>query len=431
MVTDRFERMVRQVRGWRPAGGNDALRLDPALPEADLQRLKREIDDCISARGGEVASRRRAQAIGTAFLELDADGRRRMFELLAQSYDYDDGAVDLAVAELTASGTARERSVAVHTLREATRPRYERLLRRFNSFNGGLPFLVDLREDLLDHRRNDPGLSNLDLDLRTMLEGWFDVGLLELREITWQSPAALLEKLIEYEAVHAIESWDDLRGRLGTGRRCFAFIHPAMPGEPLIFVEVALERGIPISLPGLLDHQRERTAASAADTAVFYSISNCHRGLAGVSLGDFLIKRVVEMLSAELPNLKHFVTLSPIPGFRDWLEQQPDTHTIPTQLDDLDLHRDEMLHAAATYLATAKRKLRAADPVAHFHLSNGAHIERLNWRANPSGAGWDRSLGIMVNYYYRIKGIEENHDRYLAEGHVAMSDGMKKLLEGS
>jgi len=259
-----------------------------------------------------------------------------------------------------------------------------------------------------------------------MLEQWFDVGLLELERLTWNTPAALLEKLIDYEAVHAIESWADLRGRLGPGRRCYAFLHPGMPGDPLIFVEVALERGVPSSVRDLLDHEAERFVATEADTAVFYSISNCHRGLAGVSLGDFLIKRVAEQLSSELPNLKHFVTLSPLPGFRKWAVEQPDGPPIPEHPTE-EADRDAFLALAARYLSKEQRKGRALDPVAHFHLSNGARIERLHWWANPVDAGWERSVGMMVNYYYELRSIESNRDRYVQGGVIAASDTIKRL----
>lgn len=430
MVVNRLERMVRQVRRWRPLGSDDRLRLRSSLPDDDLSRIRREIDDCLAARGGEVAARRRARSIGAAFSELDSTGRRRLFELLATDYDHDDDAVDLAVAELGAAVTPEERAVAVQTLRQATQPRFEALLRRFIAFEGGLSFVVDLREDLLDYRNQSARLQRLDTQVRLMLERWVDVGLLQLEELTWNSPASLLEKLIEYEAVHTITSWDDLRGRLGQGRRCYAFMHPAMPGDPLIFVEVALERGTPAALGPLLDHDATRIDATEADTAVFYSISNCHRGLAGVSLGDFLIKRVVQRLSAELPNVKNFVTLSPIPGFRSWLETTQDRPVAGRAPEPIDDQRDELLKLAAHYLVDEKRRTHAADPVAHFHLSNGARVERLNWMANPEGAGWDRSLGLMVNYRYQLKAIEENHDRYVRDGTVAVSDEIKKLLDG-
>jgi len=427
MVADRLERMVRQVRHWRSPGLSNELELDPSLD--DDRALRRTIDDCLAIRGGEVAARKRAKQIGASFLRLDADGRRRFFEILAEDYSYDDLGIDLSVAELAAAATVPERRVAIRTLRDATRPQYEALLERFISFDGGLPFLIDLREELLEHRRSTPALESLDHDLRRMLERWFDVGLLRLERLTWDTPAALLEKLIDYEAVHAIESWDDLRGRLGPGRRCYAFLHPGMPSDPLIFVEVALERGIPSSVRDLLDHEAERFVATEADTAVFYSISNCHRGLAGVSLGDFLIKRVVEQLSGELPNLNHFVTLSPLPDFRKWAVDQPDCPPIPEHPTET-ADADAFLSMAARYLSQEQRKGRALDPVAHFHLSNGARIEQLHWWANPVDAGWERSIGMMVNYYYELRSIESNRDRYVQGGVITVSDGIRKLANG-
>ncbi len=426
MVADRIERMVRQVRSWRSPGQHEDLDLDPSL--TDERALRRTIDDCLAIRGGEVAARKRAKQIGTSFLGLDREGRRRFFEILAEDYSYDDLAIDLAAAELAAAASHAERTIAIRSLRTAARPRYELLLERFVSFDGGLPFLIDLREELLEHRGSSPALESLDHDLRTMLERWFDVGLLRLERLTWDTPAALLEKLIDYEAVHAIESWDDLRGRLGPGRRCYAFLHPGMPADPLIFVEVALERGTPTSVQTILDHEAERFVATDADTAVFYSISNCHRGLAGVSLGDFLIKRVVEQLSAELPDLRHFVTLSPLPGFRAWAADQPDCPPIP-DVPNEDADREAFLRLAARYLAVEQRRGRALDPVAHFHLSNGARIERLHWWANPTETGWARGVGMMVNYYYEPRAIETNRDRYVQSGRIAVSDAIKRLAE--
>lgn len=431
----------------------------PDLPEADLRRLRRLIDDTISGRGGEVAARRKARVIGTSFSTLDAIGRRRFFELLAQDYDGDHLEVDRAIDAVLRASTTEDRRQAEAELRLSLVPRRERLLRRFADLDGGLPFLVTLREDLLSHLAAEPRLAPVDHDLKQILTGWFDVALLSLERLTWQSPASLLEKLIEYEAVHAIESWDDLKGRLGPGRRCYAFLHPVVPDEPLIFVEVALTRGVATSLPELLDHDAERPG-DEADTAVFYSISNCQQGLVGVSLGDFLIKSVVERLTVELPNIKNFVTLSPLPGFRRWMRAAVANHDIaltpaearvlspddpnqaeaslarlvegPSPAGDDPLMaraRPVLLRLAADYLLNHRRGLRALDPVAHFHLSNGASIDQLNWRANPSVAGWERGLGMMVNYRYRIRSIERNHDRYVGDGEITASDGVRKLAD--
>ncbi|MEZ5340276.1 MAG: malonyl-CoA decarboxylase family protein [Acidimicrobiales bacterium] len=321
--------------------------------------------------------------------------------------------------------------------------------------DGGLSSLVDLREALLPLRKLSDGYQSLDDDLKAILESWFDVGLLHLERLTWESPAALLEKLIEYEAVHAIESWDDLRGRLGQGRRCYSFIHPAMPGEPLIFVEVALTLGIARELQPLLDHSRDRVDAANADTAIFYSISNCHQGLAGCRSATF-IKTVVEELKRELPNLTTFATLSPIPGFRSWLSHELEhrdpllvsEHAVlsPENPDDARTELAKLVTATATptgpeferakpvltrlvarYLLDERRGTRAADPVANFHLSNGARLEQINWLGNPGLSGWQRSLGFMVNYRYVPDQIEKNHFRYMSESVVAATDAVSRL----
>ncbi|MGF1597891.1 MAG: malonyl-CoA decarboxylase domain-containing protein [Acidimicrobiales bacterium] len=461
MVATRFERMVRYVRRLRSTTDRDNVGLDlaPDLPEADLRRLGRLVGETIEGRGGEVAARRRARAIGAAFSTLDVTGRRRFFDLLAEHHDDDDEAVDRAMEGVYRATDDQARRRAEAELRRALQPRRERLFRRFAGLDGGLPFLVVLREDLLTHRAADPRLADVDRDLKEVLTRWFDVALLSLVQLTWDSSARLLERLIDYEAVHAIESWDDLKGRLGPGRRCYALLHPAMADDPLIFVEVALTRGIVTELGPVLDHSAERVDATSADTAIFYSISNCHRGLAGVSLGDFLIKSVAEQLTHELPNVRQFATLSPLPGFRRWLEaaiRDGELDLAPGErrrlsADDPELaehHLAELvagpvpdsadprlaaaepalMRLAADYLVNRRAGARALDPVAHFHLTNGASIERLNWWANPSPAGWERGLGMMVNYRYRLNHIERNYDRYVEGGEITVTDGVRKLL---
>jgi malonyl-CoA decarboxylase len=459
VVGTRLEQVVRYVRQLRGAEeGAEPLGVAPGLPGADLRKVRRLIDETIDRRGGEVAARRRARSIGATFSDLDSSGRRRFFELLAHHYGHDDEAVDLAMDAVRRATRTEQRRAAERDLREALEPRRERLLRRFAGLDGGLPFLIALREDLLGHVAADPGLALVEADLHLILEGWFDVALLRLEHLTWHSPAALLERLIEYEAVHAIESWDDLKGRLGPGHRCYAFVHPAMPDDPLVFVEVALTDGVATDLSDVLDHEAERLDPARADTAVFYSISSCHRGLAGVSLGDLLIKSVVERLSEELPNIAHYTTLSPLPGFRRWLVTALDHRSVelteadrarltsgglaaveqlsklvtgpaPTADDELLRQaRPTLLRLAAQYLLSERRATRALDPVAHFHLSNGASLDQVNWAANLTKAGWERGLGLMVNYRYRLRHIERNHDRYTASGEIAAADGVRKLL---
>ena len=458
---------------------NEALPVAADLPDADLRRLRRLIDDCVETRGGEVAARTTARTVGATFTGLDVVGRRRFFEVLAAHYGIDDPQVDHAIDAVIRANDPTARRSAEAALRRALEPKRERLLRRLAGVESGLPFLVTLREDLRSHLGQHPELSVVDADLKQILDGWFDAALLRLERITWDSSATLLERLIDYEAVHAIESWDDLKGRLGPGRRCYAFMHPSMPDDPLIFVEVALTSGIATDLPAVLDHRSvTEPEVAEADSAIFYSISNCHDGLAGVRLGDFLIKSVVQRLSDELPDIRNFATLSPLPGLRRWLQHgianeeivltdrereqlmpnQSDMATaalaqliagpLPATDDPLlDRAGPVLLRLAAEYLVNQRRPAnpsaqaaaesepvgeqpsgRALDPVAHFHLSNGAAIERLNWRANLSVAGWERSLGIMVNYRYQLRAIERNYDRYVSRGEAATSDAVRKLL---
>ncbi len=449
--------MVGKVRHWRSSFEDDAPLSSPDLTARDEARLRRVLDQCIQARGGEPAAQRRAATIARTFLSLSPTGRRKFFELLAGAYDHDDNLVDATIDRVIRSNNSDDRREAEQALREALIPPRERLFQLFVGMDGGLAFLIDMREELLDIRGQDTSLRALDQDLRRILARFFDVGLLDLERLTWESPASLLEKLIEYEAVHAIASWEDLRDRLDTDRRLYAFIHPAMPDEPLIFVEVALTRGISDKLEPLLDQQSEPLPAAGADTAVFFSISNCHRGLSGVSLGDRLIKRVVGLLSEELPDIKEFATLSPIPGFRSWLESnlgEPNllasaeidwlsdgdeeaaidglskviaAHTPPPD-SELSSRRAPLMRLCARYLIEETNGKRAADPVAHFHLSNGAQVERLNWMANPGKVGWERGMCMMVNYRYLAKNIESNHDQYIESSTIAASDMMRKLL---
>ena len=325
----------------------------------------------------------------------------------------------------------------------------------------GVKFLVDLRSDLID-LADSAEMKALNDDLRSLLASWFDVGFLELRRITWESPASLLEKLIAYEAVHEIRSWDDLKNRLEADRRLFAFFHPRMPDEPLIFVQVALVNGLAGNVNALLDESAPVTDPTEADTAIFYSITNAQRGLGGISFGGFLIKRVVDELQTEYSKLKTFSTLSPIPGFARWVRRtvEDDDDVMSEEeratlndlfgleegqsalvgiFDDPAWSKDEAKQAAvepiltklcARYLLREKnRRGRAADPVAHFHLTNGAQVERLNWLADVSAQGLSQSAGMMVNYLYNLTKIETNHERYTGDGKVSASTSVNRLLK--
>jgi malonyl-CoA decarboxylase len=337
---------------------------------------------------------------------------------------------------------------------------------------GGTAALVAMRKEVLGRLREEPVLRPLDSDLRHLFASWFNRGFLELRRIDWQTPAAVLEKLIAYEAVHEIQGWDDLRRRLAPDRRCFGFFHPALPGEPLIFVEVALVQGLSSAIQPLLardggeDAAREREAR--ADTAIFYSISNCQEGLRGVSFGNFLIKQVVEELKAELPQLTRFATLSPVPGFRRWLEKHLASANEPGNIALLreeeraalasagapeegltaaawllaqlnterwwedaasaEMLRQPVLRLCAVYLTSSLDQKRPADPVARFHLGNGARLERIHWLANTAPRGIQESYGVMVNYLYDPATIEANHEAFVREAIVARSPAVDTLL---
>jgi malonyl-CoA decarboxylase len=293
-------------------------------------------------------------------------------------------------------------------------PRQE-LIRRLNQVPGATKALVAMRADLLRLGRGDDALEALDLDFRHLFASWFNRGFLVLRPINWQSPAHILEKIIAYEAVHAIDSWEDLRLRLEpSDRRCFAFFHPAMPDEPLIFVEVALTKGVPGSIQALLAADRDLIEDEKADTAVFYSISNCQEGLASISFGNSLIKQVAADLSLELPKLSTFVTLSPIPGLARWLAAEGHDAGV--------LEADQLLAFAAHYLVEAKRgDGLPLDPVARFHLGNGALVHKVHGRADLSEKGLGQSHGVMVNYLYDLKRVSQNHERFATSHDVAAS----------
>ncbi|MDV7142199.1 malonyl-CoA decarboxylase [Tropicimonas sp. TH_r6] len=303
----------------------------------------------------------------------------------------------------------------------AAEPARQELVRRLNRKPGATAALVRMRADLIRLGGNNPELQALDLDFRHLFASWFNRGFLVLRPINWESPAHILDRIIAYEAVHAIHSWDDLRRRLEPDdRRCFAFFHPAMPDEPLIFVEVALTRGIPGSVQGLLTEEREALAGQDADTAVFYSISNCQAGLAGISFGNSLIKQVAADLATEFPGLKTFVTLSPIPGLTRWL----DSNDIPWE----DASPERMQALAAHYLLNARTSRGLPrDPVARFHLGNGAIIHAVHAEADISTKGFAQSGGAMVNYLYDLKQAAQNHERFVSTSEVVATSKVRSL----
>ena len=461
-ILDRTLRRFR--RAWRLGGTGSGLLKDgvaPDLPDADADRLRRQIDACLEARGGQVSARARGADLGETYLVLNPEGRRRFLEILARDYDVSTDAVDAAIVARQEAEDEVERRRAESYLREALVPPRVKLLSQFNELSQGVKFLVDLRAELMMFAAEDVRLQALDADIHALLASWFDIGFLDLKRITWETPATLLEKLIEYEAVHAIRSWDDLKNRLGDDRRCYAYFHPHMPDEPLVFVQVALVEGMSDNVQGLLDENAPPGDPEDADTAIFYSISNCHLGLAGVNFGNFLIKRVVDDLVRDLPNLKNFATLSPIPGFRDWVREHSNggqmtlfeddefqsLETItgvadpvaaieslleqPDWMNRMDLTsvlEPILMRLCAQYLVQSRDGQRARNRVAHFHLSNGARIERIDWLADTAPRGLAQSAGLMVNYLYKLEDIERNHEAYTGKGEVIAGPAVKKLL---
>ncbi|THD64828.1 malonyl-CoA decarboxylase [Phenylobacterium sp.] len=411
---------------------------------APLDRAKQVAAKLLSQRG-EASGALVARQLHEAVRALEASDRQDFERHLATAFQPDPAALG-AAAERYLAGASAEAAAAL--ARAADPPRQE-LLRRMNMAPGGTGALIAMRSEILPRLRSEPELKLLDADLQHLFASWFNRGFLDLRRIDWQTPAAVLEKLIAHEAVHEIKGWDDLRRRLAPDRRCYAFFHPALPGEPLIFVEVALVEGLATAMPPLLAQDTDEAAARAqalrADTAIFYSISNCQDGLRGVSFGNFLIKQVVEDLQAEFPQLKQFSTLSPAPGFRRWLTQRlteegaPDAALSPELASDgwwRDPQRSEPLRAAllrlcATYLTRRPSPEDRIDPVARFHLGNGARLERINWLGDPSPRGLQESYGVMVNYLYDHDSIEDNHEAFARDGTIVRSPEVDALMQAS
>ena len=447
-----YRALGRLSSAWRAIAG------EGAPPEDRLkQRLRDRMQECLEGPGGEVAARARTAALGHEYLGLGPAEREAFLRVLAEEFDPPAQPILSAADAVRAAKNDAERRQASARLAAALDSPRLKLLTRFNALPQGVKFLVDLRATIMDLAERDAVFQGLLDDLTGLLRGWFDVGFLELRRITWDSPASLLERLIAYEAVHEIASWSDLKNRLDSDRRCFAFFHPRMPDEPLIFVEVALTDGIAGAIQPLLDPNAPVLDPGKADTAIFYSISNAQKGLAGISFGGFLIKQVVERLARRFPQLKRFATLSPIPGFTKWLKAQDgealltpaEKRALPKRGDgnqhplalvrNPEWHRNRALAAAlkepllrlaARYLVAEKRPDgKALDPVAHFHLANGARIEQLDWLADTSQKGLAQSCGVMVNYLYRMNEIEANHELYTGEGKIAAASAVKSLAK--
>jgi malonyl-CoA decarboxylase len=391
---------------------------------------------------GEVSGARRAAEALTAYGSLDSSALEVFFDRLVDEFSPDPSRVERAA---TAYIEDPSQANLVRLQTEVEPPRQE-LFRRFNMAPGATAVLVGMREQLLKTVAAHPERRGLDADLEHLFRSWFNRGFLVLQRIDWRTPALVLERLIEYEAVHQIEGWRDLRRRLADDRRCYAFFHPALPDEPLIFIEVALTRGLAAHVQPLLNPDETVADPLGADCATFYSITNCQKGLQGVSFGNFLIKQVAEDLGREFPRLTTFATLSPIPGFTRWLKSGGDAvtraHIPPTLVSlververgdplDFDAIGVELRSAAralcAYYLLHAERGRGPLDPVARFHLANGARVERLNWMGDTSRRGMGQSLGLMVNYVYRLADVERNHEAYAKQFRIAASRDLQRL----
>ena len=429
--------------------------LSPWVLRRTLSELQAVNDPAISdVEGGRVAA-----GVAGWYAQASPEERRDCWLLMSQQFLPDVSALeDARRAYEAALGTPGEAQAEVKLRRAFVSPR-TRLLQRFAAFPQGLRFLLDMRAELLPHLKSDKRLVALDAELEALFVTWFDVAFLDLQRISWASPAALVEKLIQYEAVHDITSWADAKNRLDDDRRCYGFFHPRLPGEPLIFVEVALLQAMADSMPPLLDETAAAADVGKASTAIFYSISNTQQGLKGVGFGDSLIKRVVETLRAEFPQLKEFATLSPIPGLRAWLGKQAEPlwtatpararQAVEKQLAAPGLTTEALLAAldkpkevdektplarwlqgaAARYLGQdLGPEGRPLDAVARFHLGNGARVERLNWLGDPSTKGIKQSYGLMVNYLYDLKRLDK-HRALLARGKIPVSGTVQSLLD--
>ena len=416
-----------------------------ALPGPDTADELIRLCDILLARRGEAWSTATAGEVLSGYARASREERNRFLSILAERYGPDSERLDQAIANYQAQHDAASMA-EVHAASESRR---QQLIHELNQAEGGTLMLLKMRQEGLADRANIAGFDALDGDFRQVLSSWFNRGFLVLRRIDWSSPASVLRKIIEYEAVHEIQDWDDLRRRVEPpDRRCYAFFHPALVDEPLIFVEVALTRDIPPAIAPILADKREEVDPERATTAVFYSITNCQRGLAGVSFGHFLIKQVVEELSRELGRVSSFVTLSPAPNFAEWLKREcgnaasvaldehdraaltlldaPDWQRDPEEAEKI---REPLMRAAAWYYVRGRnRRGLPLDAVARFHLGNGARLERLNWPGDTSPRALQQSYGLMVNYLYDLAYIERNHEAYAQQHAVVAASAVTRLV---
>ena len=423
--------------------GRELLRAATPSQKFQVKRIDALCDELLSSRG-EASGTALAREVAQAYLAMGHEQKNQFFHTLKDRFDVDAEAIGRC-----ADGYGKDRDLkALVALSAAVESPRQELFRRINMAPDGTATLVAMRQDLLSLLPDFPDLEAVDVDLHHLLVSWFNPGFLSLELIDWHTSAVVLEKLIQYETVHQMDGWSDLRRRLADDRRCFAFFHPALPDEPVIFVEVALSRGMAGAIQPLLDQRGAPLEAAKADTAIFYSINNCHVGLSGISFGNFLIKQVVLELAMELPSLKTFATLSPISGFSAWLAERltapgesdlsPEDRKVAKLLARGGLVRDvrttsamkaTLLRLCARYLLNEKRHDKPLDPVARFHLRNGARLERINWLGDTSSKGLAESAGMLANYLYDPKEIEKNHENYVKQGKVAASIEVMKLVK--
>jgi malonyl-CoA decarboxylase len=431
----------------RLLGIDDASSL-PALSRSAAGNARRTIELChaLLSERGEVAGALLAREALASYQSLDAEARTAFFDLLVEEFSPDPEAVGRSAERYRSEPTQAN----LLLLQQAAEPPRQELFRRLNMAPGGTALLVEMHRGVLVGLNDHPQWLGIDADFVHLLRSWFNRGFLSLRRIDWRTSASVLEKLIDYEAVHAIQGWGDLRRRLQSDRRCYAFFHPALPDDPLIFIEVALTQGMSATVQALLDPDSPVSDPAAADCAMFYSITNCQPGLRGVSFGNFLIKQVAEDLGRELRRIRTFATISPIPGFRAWLsglaeraddfEERAQCSALLLSLDRPGWFEEAALASelrrrlaplCAHYLLNAREAQEPLDPVARFHLVNGARLERLNWLADTSPLGLRQSAGMMVNYVYRLGEVERNHEAYARDRAIVASRGLQLLARQS
>jgi len=423
--------------------GLETLELLGGKANPEFEDNVRQLSKTLLELKGEASSVAIAEEILDEYQEASREDKQAFFHLLYNELAAETARIDAAINNYQQEPS---QAAALQLAMACEAPRLE-LLRQLNTAPGGTISLIDMREDLQHLMPDDPALEALDKELLGLFQSWFNRGFLELRHIDWNTPALILEKLIQYESVHEIQGWPDLRRRLEIDRGCFGFFHPAIPNVPLIFVEAALTHGISTNVTKLLQEEVPEPGQEPPDTAVFYSINNCLKGLRGVSFGNFLIKQVIEHLSVVAPSIQQFATLSPVPGFMRWLQKSEtlpelitadeqeylrsllSNHLPPEELQTHEALQQLLPRLCAHYLVNEKSRGKPIDVVARFHLGNGARLEQINWMADASPNGLLQSAGIMVNYVYDRKQMARNHEAYEQRGEVAQAAGIRKLVQ--